>query len=63
MAWLMQHDDAGDSYAHIHMLTPPSLEDRQHARAWLLAVPSAERLFAMERPLREGEAEEPAVFV
>lgn len=62
VAWLRQQSEAVDSYGHIHLHAPLSLEERRDARAWLHGVPGAEQLFQRERPRRDEEEDEPIIF-
>jgi hypothetical protein len=63
MAWLIlgDCDDVGNKADHTNpfLIIGIGYEDRVHARDFLKTLAGAEDLLACERPLRDGESEEP----
>jgi hypothetical protein len=58
VAWLRKASEHPDQPGHIYSI--PSPKERRDARTWLMTLPNVESFLSLERPLRPGEADEPA---
>ena len=58
-AWLAMGARCDSKDMHWDPLNQPSLTDRSHARAGLALQPAGLAILGKERPMREGETEEP----